>query len=72
MVLKPKLLNISTTISKGKSINIPSPSVVDEQSEDIADIPLICIISNTNFTESINFSNKDDNINYKKTKLVDS
>lgn len=72
MLPNPKLHNISPTISKGKSINMQSPSVISEQSEDIADIPLICNISNTNFTESINFSNKDDDDNYKKPKLVDS
>jgi len=59
MLPNPKLHNISPIISKGKSINIQFLSVVGEQSEEIADIPLICNISNTNFTESINFSNKE-------------
>jgi len=72
MILKPKLCNISPAILKGKSLSIQSPSVVGEQSEDVADIPLICNISNTNFTESMNFSNRDDNHNHKKPKLVDS
>jgi len=43
MVKKPKLCNISPAIiPKGKSLSIQSPSVVSEQSEDVADIPLIC------------------------------
>jgi len=69
---KPKLCNISPAIPKGKSLSIQSPSVVGEQSEDIADIPLICNMSYTHFTESKNFLNKDDDNNYKKSKLVDS
>jgi len=71
MALKPQLCNVSPAIPKEKSISIQSPSNIGKQSEDLVDIPLVCNIPHTNFTESVNFPNKDDN-NYKKPDLVDS
>ncbi|KAL5246386.1 hypothetical protein ACI65C_013794 [Semiaphis heraclei] len=53
MALKPQLCNVSPVIPKEKSLSIQSSSIIGEQSEDLVDIPLVCNIPYTNFTEKL-------------------